>query len=821
MKIMYISSACSNNEFKHMQTFYKQNDSENIYGMPEASTKFHNLIIEGLSLNKCEVNSLIGRPVSYKTHKKVFWKAVKEQKDGILYNHVSFINIPILKQISIFIMVFINLLLWIIQNRKNERVILFDGAYVTLLPAISLLSFLFRIPKIAIICDVYGYMANVIDARGKRNFIHHIISKTIYGFMINMDAYIFLTKEMSNLINKKNKPFIVMEGIVDVNFKLEKRKNNNSKKIIMYAGALRREYGVANLVEGFLKWDDEDSQLWLFGTGNYVDELNEIIKKDKRVKYFGILDNITITKYEQKATLLINPRPVDGEFVRYSFPSKNLEYMLSGTPLLTTPLPAMPKNYNDKVFILKKVNADYIAKKIDEICNKSPNELSDIGTKASSFIKDNKNNVKQSKRIINLAKKVCSCISVIPKEEVVEIASLLLLSLISIFPRFSNRYVYLLSMLFWLISVIKSGKLKDFILKNKVLLGIIILYFLNYFINYLLGRANLLPYYIFNYIRIVSILFMGVFYSSNYKKISNYMHKLFTYFIFIIIFVVNIITFFANLHNYNLSRILSTGKLPNINLFGIGDYVYIYGLIFLFFVLAVYYITRLNRNTKNISILLILFTSFICIIKAEFMFSFLLLFMMVLLYVFKIYNLKKLFVFLFASFLLLFIFSKPLSNLFKNLSNIFETPNIQMRLNDFAEFFDGNIDNTIDLRLRLENYYTSVDSFKENPLFGVGFNGTIDRINNVGKHSTILDEYAEYGLFGSLLLMLYVYSFVMVWKNISSKKFQNIYFCCIAVYLVFMLINTALYVTPLFLIFIVVPLLLNLFGGLDENFVDC
>ena len=71
------------------------------------------------------------------------------------------------------------------------------------------------------------------------------------------------------------------------------------------------------------------------------------------VKYKGVAPNAVIVEEELKATLLVNPRPTGEEYTKYSFPSKNMEYMASGTPVLTTCLPGMPAEYNEYVYLLK------------------------------------------------------------------------------------------------------------------------------------------------------------------------------------------------------------------------------------------------------------------------------------------------------------------------------------------------------------------------------------------------------------------------------------------------------------------------------------
>lgn len=95
----------------------------------------------------------------------------------------------------------------------------------------------------------------------------------------------------------------------------------------------------------------------IYGTGNYIDEIIKMSKENMKIIYGGVVNNKIIIQEELDSILLINPRPLQNcsancDFTRYSFPSKNIEYMSSGTPLLATKLPGMPKKYYSYIYIL-------------------------------------------------------------------------------------------------------------------------------------------------------------------------------------------------------------------------------------------------------------------------------------------------------------------------------------------------------------------------------------------------------------------------------------------------------------------------------------
>lgn len=410
MKILYISSVPSENQFKYMKEKLKDIIDSSKYGMQESGFKFHHLILSGM-LNcdeEVEIYSLIGRAVSKKTHKDIYWPNEKVYFDHITYEHIGFLNIPIIKNIIVSLNYFFKTLKWIKKNKNEEKCIILDASYITVIPFVNFATKFRKCPKIAIACDIYEYMANVKDARNHSSKINKIISKVMKSSYKKIDGFIFLTDAMSNVLNLSHKPYIVMEGLVDINMKLKENdiKNKSKKNVLMYAGALREKYGLKNLIEGYMKYKNSNSELWIFGAGDYVDKVKEAQKKDKRIKFYGIVDNKEVIKKELEATLLVNPRPINQEFTKYSFPSKNMEYMVSGTPVLTTKLPGMPKEYYNYIYTIDGNTAEYVTKSLENIFKKDKKELHQKGEMAKKFVLKNKNNVVQAKRILNLCSEV-------------------------------------------------------------------------------------------------------------------------------------------------------------------------------------------------------------------------------------------------------------------------------------------------------------------------------------------------------------------------------------------------------------------------------
>lgn len=394
--ILYISSACS------LQTFFKLEAEKQkqgfIYGMPVAANKFHNLIMQGFLKNDYDVQALVGRPVSLKSHHRKWWKKSIEVENNITFINLPFINLPFIKYLFIGFSCFFNIIKW----KQHDGCIIYDAAYVSIIPFIVFANFFKKVKTIAVFSDVYNYMYDVDTKNTNYQLLSKISRKLMKYCYQKTYGYVFLSKQMNDLINKNNKPYCVIEGIADSQNINNQVIEKYSKKIIMYAGALRCEYGLEILLKGFMNYHNDDVELWIFGLGDYLEEIKKMSKLDKRIKYQGVKDNHEITKIEKQVTLLVNPRPSNLEFTQYSFPSKLMEYMSSGSAVLTTKLPTIPKEYHDYLYYIDEETKNGITKSLEKVLSKNISELENFGKKAQKFIHNNKVEKKQIQKIINM-----------------------------------------------------------------------------------------------------------------------------------------------------------------------------------------------------------------------------------------------------------------------------------------------------------------------------------------------------------------------------------------------------------------------------------
>lgn len=232
------------------------------------------------------------------------------------------------------------------------------------------------------------------------------MDRSIISFCLKrLDCYALLSSYMREKLPIKNKPWVLMEGIYDTTA----NPNNiqrSKERVVFYGGSLSRRYGILRLLDAFRGIDKESYRLWICGDGDAREEVIRAANEDDRVKFYGIVSHQQVLKMLQQATVLINPRGSDGDYTKYSFPSKTMEYLASGTPTIMCHLPAIPSEYDEYLYYITDETAEGIRQKILEVCEKSQRELDEFGERASAFIKNKKNTFVQAGKIVDMMKTV-------------------------------------------------------------------------------------------------------------------------------------------------------------------------------------------------------------------------------------------------------------------------------------------------------------------------------------------------------------------------------------------------------------------------------
>jgi len=397
MHILYVSGLCSKDKFNELF------ERSKIKPIPPAQ-KYHRLMVEGLAQNKgTSIKILSAIPVNRLMSTKLYFKGETEEVNGVEYRYLAFINFPILRHICLFFTCFFSALKWCLNNKKG--IIICDVLDITVSMATLLATRIARRISIGIVTDVPSFLAEI--SKNRITFISKMAVLISTFTMNRFNLYVFLTEYMNVLINKKHRPYVLIEGLVDIDMAniTNELSGKYEKKVCMYAGQIRNVYGIKLLTDAFIVADVDNAELHIYGSGDFEEELKKICRKHTDIKYFGVVPNDIVVKEQLKATLLINPRPTNKEYTKYSFPSKNMEYMISGTPTLTSNLPGMPKEYKQYVYLIDDETVEGLTNTLRAILSKTKEELHQKGMIAKDFVLHNKNNIIQAKKILDIINK--------------------------------------------------------------------------------------------------------------------------------------------------------------------------------------------------------------------------------------------------------------------------------------------------------------------------------------------------------------------------------------------------------------------------------
>ncbi|MEB0262953.1 MULTISPECIES: glycosyltransferase [unclassified Mucilaginibacter] len=312
----------------------------------------------------------------------------------------GYFNLIGLKNIDIYLSAKREIKKWAL-NTKGEKVIIVYSAFLPFLKAAINSKELFNELKVVLILpDLPQFMG------GPNNVFYRIFKNYTYNALQKLfkktDGYILLTPYMMEKLPEK-KPFTVIEGIFDnVDISSTATANDLVIKTILYTGTLARRYGILNLLAAFNVLENITARLIICGDGDAKDEIKAAAENNPNIIYNGSLERLQVLQLQTQASLLVNPRTAEGEFTRYSFPSKTMEYLASGVPVLIYKLPGIPEEYYEHCYSLDGVSIKTLSDKIKCILQMDSKTLIEKGKKARDFILNYKNPVAQCKKIVDL-----------------------------------------------------------------------------------------------------------------------------------------------------------------------------------------------------------------------------------------------------------------------------------------------------------------------------------------------------------------------------------------------------------------------------------
>lgn len=373
-----------------------------------AAQTFQSALLEGLDKFYPDRTIITASPIdSYPKVKKVMFKrklfSHNNHDDNGTDVFVGMLNIPPFKMLS----KFIRLSLEIRRQTRYKNVEYTAIVYSCVSPA--LLAFWINRHRFKRSCLIVPDLPEFVSSNKS---LIYLTAKKIekwltYPAYRAIDKFVLLSPYMKEKLPITDKQYVVVEGIfrpskaLSLPYSKDNSNSSHKHKTILYTGNLNCRYGIPLLLETYSLLSSE-YELWIRGDGEMKEKILSMSKQDSRIKYIEPLEKKELLELLQKADVLVNPVSPKETFTRYFFPSKTMEYIASGTPVVMYHLDCIPEDYNDYLVYPEEVSAAAFSKAIEYVCGFSEEEKNERALKAKKFIDDNKNSHVQVSKIFKM-----------------------------------------------------------------------------------------------------------------------------------------------------------------------------------------------------------------------------------------------------------------------------------------------------------------------------------------------------------------------------------------------------------------------------------
>lgn len=207
------------------------------------------------------------------------------------------------------------------------------------------------------ICTVLPDLPEHMNLNARQSWLYRLLKradgKLIRRHLRAIDAAIVLTAPMADAFGIADKPFRVVEGILD---RLPETppaplaETDPDTIRIVYTGSIQARVGIRFLLEAFSGLESNRYRLILCGNGDDIGYARQCAAHDPRIRVTGQVSPEDAAVLTRSASVLVSPRTNDSLYTRYSFPSKLLSYLQTGKPVVGFLLDGMPRCYRDFLF---------------------------------------------------------------------------------------------------------------------------------------------------------------------------------------------------------------------------------------------------------------------------------------------------------------------------------------------------------------------------------------------------------------------------------------------------------------------------------------
>jgi len=239
-----------------------------------------------------------------------------------------------------------------------------------------------------------------LGGEGRLTSLARRIERFIAGqLMSRFDGVIAVTRELAEDFAPQA-PNLVLDAFWEDSDREEpKYRGPEVGTVITYTGTLDRRYGIDRLVAAAaLIPSEERIVLRIYGRGDFESEVARISSSCPSVEFMGGVGHAEALLAQSRSDFLINVRDPQQSYTRHSFPSKTLEYLASGVPVISTALVGLSEEYRACMLILESNEPGDIARGMIRASRLASEQRRNLGAKGRTLART-RSVAKQSQRI--------------------------------------------------------------------------------------------------------------------------------------------------------------------------------------------------------------------------------------------------------------------------------------------------------------------------------------------------------------------------------------------------------------------------------------
>lgn len=217
---------------------------------------------------------------------------------------------------------------------NNSRLIMY-GYNPLALGMLRLVAWQHRSKLISYVFDTHATATE--SKRFFRKFLINLYYELGTSLLRSVDAVFLLNPNAYRRLRLKRTPVLVSRVGVNASLPPTSLKAPAQPEYrVAYAGSLEPCNGIIQLLKSMTFIDDPAISLTIVGDGSLTPQVQHLAADDSRVTLMGRVNKAAVDNVIRSSDLVVNLRDINDPVVHFSFPSKLIDYMASGVPVLST-----------------------------------------------------------------------------------------------------------------------------------------------------------------------------------------------------------------------------------------------------------------------------------------------------------------------------------------------------------------------------------------------------------------------------------------------------------------------------------------------------